>query len=118
MTDHTDPSGPPDRSEELTGREDGVWNVVTRDSVHRFDFTAGTVTRIPGPNARPGINDVTRPLKRIYECQVGGRGYWTMHADDWETDRYWQYCSVIFRIERVVEPSSLPVVEPVADGEE
>ena len=118
MTDHTDPSGPSDTLEELTGREDGVWNVVTRDSVHRFDFTAGTVTRIPGPQAHPGINDVTRPLKRIYECRVNGRGYWTMHADDWQTDLYWQHSSVITQIERVADPSTSLSVEPVAEGEE
>ena len=82
MTDRTDPGGgPADTVQELTGREDGVWNVVTRDSVHRFDFTAGTVTRIPGPNARTGVNDVPRPLKRIHECRVSERGYWTMYAD-------------------------------------
>ena len=76
------------------------------------------MTRIPGPNARPGINDVTRPLKRIYKCRVGGRGYWTIHADDWETDLYWQYCSVISRIERVPDPSKSLSVESFAEGEE
>jgi hypothetical protein len=50
---------------ELTGREEGIWNVVTRDSVHQFNFTDRTVRRIPGPTARPGINDVARPLRQI-----------------------------------------------------
>lgn len=119
MTDRTDPGGgPADTVQELTGREDGVWNVVTRDSVHRFDFTAGTVTRIPGPNARPGVNDVPRPLKRIHECRVGERGYWTMHADVWEIDCYWQRCSVIDRIERVIDPASSLLVEPQQQSED
>ena len=116
MTDTTKPANSPantadtvDTVEELTGREDGIWAVVTRDSVHRFDFDAGTVTRIPGPNARPGINDVPRLLKRIYECTVGQRGYWTMHPDAFDIDRYWQYCSLIARIERVTDPD-LPII--------
>jgi hypothetical protein len=118
MTDHSDPSRPSDTLEELTGREDGVWNVITRDSVHQFNFITSTVTRIPGPNARPGINDVPRPLRQISHCRVNERGHWTMRSDLREVDLYWQYCSVISRIERVVEPSSPPAVEPVAEGEE
>lgn len=114
MTDRG--SVPADTVQELTGREEGVWDVVTRDSVHQFDFTAGTVTRIPGPNAHPGINDVPRPLKRIYKCRVGERGHWTMDADAWEVDLYWQYSSVISRIERVLDPSSPRSTGPDKDG--
>ena len=113
MTDTTKPANSPantaDTVEELTGREDGIWDVVTRDSVHQFDFDAGTVTRIPGPNARPGINDMPRLLMRIYECSVGQRGYWTMHPDAFDIDRYWQHCSLIARIERVTNPD-LPII--------
>lgn len=120
MTDQTDlDSEPQDTVQELTGREDGVWNVVTRDSAHRFDLTACTVTRIPRPRARPGVNDVPRPLMRIYACRVNERGYWTMHSDDWEIDHYWQYSSLISRIERVVDDVSAPVsVESARDGED
>ena len=118
MTDHTDPSGPSDTLEELTGREDGVWNVITRDSIHQFNFITGMVTRIPGPNARPGINDVPRPLRQISTCRVNERGHWTMRSDSWDVDLYWQHSSVISRIERVAELSSLPSGEPVAEGEE
>jgi hypothetical protein len=118
MTDQTDPgSGPADTVQELTGREDGVWSVVTRTSAYRFDFTAGTVTRVPGPNARPGVNDVPRPLKRIDEFRVGERGYWTMHSDVWEIDCYWQYSSLISRIERVVDPSTPRSVDPQRQSE-
>lgn len=107
MTDQPDSdSTAADTLQELTGREDGIWNVVTRDSVHQFDFTTGTVTRIPGPNARPGINDVPRPLRQISECKVNERGYWTMRSNDWAIDRYWQHCSIISRIERVTTPHS------------
>ncbi len=113
MTDTTKPANSPadtvDTVGELTGREDGIWDVVTRDSVHRFDFDAGTVTRIPGPSARPGINDVPRLLMRIYECTVGQRGYWTMHPDAFDIDRYWQHCSLIAGIERVTNPD-LPLI--------
>jgi hypothetical protein len=117
MTDQTDPDGrTPDTVQELTGREDGIWNVITRDSIHQFDFTAGTVTRIPGPNARPGINDVPRPLQQISKCRVNQRGYWTMRSDLWVVDVYWQNCSVISRIERAVDPSSPRSVEPNPEG--
>lgn len=124
MTDTTKPANSPadtadtaDTAEELTGREDGIWDVVTRDSVHQFDFDAGTVTRIPGPNARPGINDVPRLLMRIYECTVGQRGYWTMHPDAFDIDRYWQHCSLIARIERVTNPDLPLIVATRSPGE-
>ena len=108
-------SAPPEMVLELTGREEGVWNVVTRDSVHQFNFADRTVTRIPGRTARPGINDVARPLRQITECRVNQRGYWTMRSDRFDVDLYWQSTSAISRIERVVD--SLPVT-PVTPGEE
>ena len=107
MTTQSDPDGLiSDTVQELTGREVGMWNVITRDSIHQFDFTARTVRRIPGPTARPGINDVARPLRQITECRVNQRGYWTMRSDRWEVDLYLQSTSVISRIERVPGPLS------------
>lgn len=110
-------TGPRETVQELTGREEGIWDVVTRDSTHRFNFDTRTVTRIPGPSARPGVNDATRPLMRIYECAVGQRGYWTMHPDAFDIDRYWQHCSVIARIERVIGPDLPPIVATQSSGE-
>lgn len=116
MSDHAgSDSAPPEMVLELTGREEGVWNVITRDSIHQFNFTDRTVRRIPGPTARPGINDVARPLRQITECRVNQRGYWTMRSDRFEVDRYWQVTSVISWIERVDD--SLPT-PPVTLGEE
>lgn len=111
MTNPAD-SASPETLDELTGSEDGLWDVVTRSSVHRFDFAAGTVTRIPGPTAHPGINDVPRPLMKIHACRVGKSGYWTMHPDDWEIEHYWQHTTTIVRIERASEPASPLLVEP------
>lgn len=87
--------------EELTGTESGRWRVVTRDSSHLFDLDERTVTRIPGPNAKPTINDLTRPLRLIRQCRVGSRGRWLMEPDslDSPVDYFWHVSSMIQRIE-------------------
>jgi hypothetical protein len=113
MSDHAGSgSATPETVLELTGREDGIWNVVTRDSIHQFNFTDRTVRRIPGPTARPGINDAARPLRQITECRVNQRGYWTMRSDRFDVDLYWQVTSVISRIERADDPLPAPSVMP------
>ncbi|MHC5796485.1 hypothetical protein ACVXZ4_10025 [Lacisediminihabitans sp. FW035] len=102
---------------ELTGREEGIWNVITRDSIHQFNFTDRTVRRIPGPTARPGINDVARTLRQLTECRVNQRGYWTMRSDRFDVDLYWQVTSVISRIERADHPLPAPPAGPGEEGE-
>ena len=96
-------------------RGDGIWNVVTRDSVYKSNFTDHTVRRISGLAARPGINDLARRLRQITECRVNERGYWTTRSDRFDVDRYWQVTRVISRIEHVDD--SLPD-SPVTPGEE
>lgn len=88
---------------ELTGVESGRWRVTTRNSSHIFDFDAGTVTRVPGPDAIPTVNDRPRPLRSIVACTVGQRGYWTMHTDERSEaiDFYWHLSSAIRHIERM-----------------
>lgn len=88
----------------LSGRESGLWRVSTRDSTHYFDLDARTVTRVPGTNATPGINDVARPLRSIDTLTVGLGGRWTMHTDGWSDsiDYYWHESSVVAKIERVL----------------
>lgn len=117
MSDHAGSDSPtPETVLELTGREEGIWNVVTRDSIHQFNFTDRTVRRIPGPTARPGINDDARPLRQITECQVNQRGYWTMRSDRFDVDLYWQVTSIVSRIERVDDPLLVPLVTPGEDS--
>ncbi|TFD66079.1 hypothetical protein [Cryobacterium sp. Hh38] len=88
----------------LTGSEGGLWQVSTRDSTHYFDLDAHTVTRVPGTNATPGINDVARPLRSIDTLTVGRGGRWTMHTDGWSDsiDYYWHESSLVAKIERVI----------------
>lgn len=72
----------------LTGVESGQWHVSTRDSVHVFDFDAGTVTRAPGAHAQLGIYDHhPSVLCHLYICQVGRPGYGTLEAD-WRAPSY------------------------------
>ena len=89
--------------EELTGTESGRWRVVTRDSSHLFNLDERAVTRIPGPNAKPTINDLSRPLRLIRQCRVGSRGHWLMEPDslDSPVDYFWHVSSVIRRIELI-----------------
>ena len=89
--------------EELTGTESGRWRVVTRDSSHLVDLDEHTVTRIPGPNAKPTINDLSRPLRLIRQCRVGSRGHWLMEPDsiDSPVDYFWHISSAIQRIELI-----------------
>lgn len=91
---------------ELTGAEGGVWLVTTSSSTYVMDLTVGTVTRHPGPNSRPTVNDLTRRLRTIDRCRVGEDGYWTMKGGGYtdSVDYYWQSTSVIQRIERI-EPA-------------
>ncbi|WP_198295496.1 hypothetical protein [Diaminobutyricimonas sp. LJ205] len=88
---------------ELTGGEGGRWRVVTLHSEYHFDLDMATVERVPGPNAAPTVNDVKRPIRSIGACQVGERGRWTMHPDDFEIDYYWQISGEIQQIERISE---------------
>ena len=87
----------------LAASETGLWKVSTLYSSHYFDSDARTVTRVPGEDASPGINDVTRPLRRIETLTVGLRGRWTMHTAGWSdtVDFYWHESSVVTKIERV-----------------
>ena len=93
----------PETVEVLTGTESGSWRVVTRDSSHLVDLDKRTVTRIPGSEAKPTINDRTRPLRLIRECRVGSRGHWLMEPDstDSPVDYFWHVSSVIRRIELI-----------------
>ena len=86
---------------ELTGTEDDVWHVHTRDSIHIFDLDAWIVERHPGPNTWADPSDGPRRLRTIESCRVGGRGHWTMKSDDYLIDYYFHYSSVIQRIDRV-----------------
>lgn len=92
--------------QELTGKESGIWRVITRDSSYVVDLDCVTITRIPGSTARPGVNDRTRPLRFPIECRVGTRGHWEMDPDPDQPmiDAFWQYSSVILRIELVGTP--------------
>ena len=93
----------PETVEVLTGTESGSWRVVTRDSSHLVDLDKRTVTRIPGSEAKPTINDRTRPLRLIRECRVGSRGHWLMEPDSTGSpvDYFWHVSSVIRRIELI-----------------
>lgn len=86
---------------ELTGDEGGVWRVTTVGSSHILNLDRGTVTRIPGRGLAASINDVERPIRSIEVCRVGALGHWTMTADRFLTDFYWQRTSSIQRIERL-----------------
>ncbi|WP_146188128.1 hypothetical protein [Mycetocola zhujimingii] len=85
---------------ELRGIERGLWEVKTLNSVHLFDLDNQTVTRVPGPNSRPGINDVPREIRSIEKCVVGRSGYWTMYPERYreEVDFYWQWSTPIASI--------------------
>ncbi|MCU1585947.1 MAG: hypothetical protein JWM49_2503 [Microbacteriaceae bacterium] len=97
----------------LTGDEGGRWRVVTRSgSNHLFDLDAGTVERIPGPNASTSINDTCRLLRTIERCEVGSTGGWTMKSVDFMVDFYWQVCTVIVRIERLSDPAEPALPRP------
>jgi hypothetical protein len=101
----------------LAASESGLWKVSTLYSSHYFDLDARTVTRVPGKDASPGINDVTRPLRRIEKLTVGLRGRWTMHTMGWSdtVDFYWHDSSVIERIERIERPTPASGSDPTPD---
>lgn len=85
----------------LNGDEGGVWIVSTRDSSYFFDLRLMTVTRRPGPNATRSVNDMQRPIRTIDSCQVGEKGRWTMHAEEWSTfEYYWQVTTPVVGIDR------------------
>ena len=98
-----DPAVEPMHVTELRGDEGGAWRVTTRDSTHFFDLDLGTVTRVPGVNAPPTINDRTRPLRSIDTLRVGARGRWTMHTDGWneDVDFFWAQTSLVAAIEAI-----------------
>lgn len=85
---------------ELTGHEDGVWQVHTRESVHVFDLSAQTTERRPGDGAVLRESGWRR-LRSIGTCRVGDRGFWTVESDDDFFDYYWVHSTVIERIERL-----------------
>ena len=95
---------------ELTGGESGCWVVTTEHSEHMFDLDAGTVERVPGPDAVPFSSDRPRPLRTIEQCQVGKRGYWTVFSDDFMVEFKWHLSTEVLRIVRVPGTGS-------ADGE-
>lgn len=89
-------------AENLTGAEGGCWTVTTLSSTHRFDLDAMTVTRIPGSDAVPTINDQTRPLLEIVTCTVGARGHSLMTPDDRDSpflEHYWHLSMQVTSIE-------------------
>ena len=92
--------------QKLAGDEGGIWRVITRDSSYLVDLDCGTITRIPGPMARSGVNDRARPLRLPMKCVVAERGYWEMDPDPDEpfVDVYYQHSSLILRIERLPAP--------------
>lgn len=87
----------------LTGTEGGRWRIWTQGSTHVMDLEAMTVTRHPGPTSGRTINDTTRPIREIRQCQVGESGYWTMSAGGLmdPIDHYWQATTPISKIERI-----------------
>ena len=91
----------PNSMTELTTAQRGYWRVVTRDSLHLFDLEGGSVTRIRGATAIETVNDRTRPLRTIEKCEVGKRGHWTMHTDNYsfDIDYFWAHTSRVHRIE-------------------
>ncbi|TDW30349.1 hypothetical protein [Cryobacterium psychrophilum] len=97
------PEVEPIRVSELTGDEGGVWRVRTRDSTHYVDLERGTVTRVPGVNAPPTVNDRARPLRTIDTLRVGARGRWTMYTDgpDENIDFFWANTSLVAAIEAI-----------------
>jgi hypothetical protein len=91
-----------ERTEELTGAEDGCWIVTTLASTYQFDLDAMTVTRIPGERASRTVHDRTRPLLEIVRCAVGERGYWLMSPEDDVSafvENYWQLSTTIQSID-------------------
>lgn len=98
---------PTEEVTDFTEVESGRWQVWTRDSVHIFDLDGGTVTRLPGSDARLGFYD-SEPsiLRHIYFCQVGRPGFWTLEAD-WRAPSFEyvrQLTTVIRKIDRVKSP--------------
>jgi hypothetical protein len=86
----------------LFGSESGCWIVTTEGSEHRFDLDAMTVARYPGPGSAATVNDQTRPLLKIVQCQVGQRGCWLMKPEGEEAEvveYYWHLSSRIRRID-------------------
>jgi hypothetical protein len=96
----------------LNGFEGGRWIVTTHGSTHLFDLDEMTVTRIPGPNAAPTVNDQTRPLLEIVHCTVDECGYWLMEPEGAETeflDYRWHLSTTIRRINPEPAPGTTPL---------
>lgn len=88
---------------DLVGDEGGMWQVTTRTSHYILDLDEMTIERIPGPDARPSVNDFRRRLREIRACAVGQSGHWTMQPEGGTLDPvefYWQVSSPIRSIER------------------
>lgn len=96
---------PPAEVTELRGSEGGLWEVTTIRSRHLFDLDHNTITRVPGPEALPSVNDTTRPIREIKVCAVGQRGYWLLEPDRDDLEFYWQAIGVILRIARLPDNS-------------
>ena len=74
------------------------WVVTTEHSEHTFDLDAGTVARVPRPDAVPFSSDQPRPLWTIEQCQVGKRGYWTVFSDNFMVEFGWHLSTEVLRI--------------------
>jgi hypothetical protein len=97
---------------ELLGSEGGRWEVETLRSHYLFDLDLQTVTRTPGPTARPSVNDTTRAIRSIKACEVGYRGYWIMEPDKADVEYYSEFTGLIVKITRLpdnVEPEQTDV---------
>jgi hypothetical protein len=84
----------------LTGGEVGVWFVYTMGSTYVFDFDAGTIERLPGPNTAVYPYDPPRMLRTIERCVVGAPGVWTIVGDQVVVNFSTQTSSQILVIER------------------
>lgn len=89
--------------EEVKGNEGRRWRIWTQRTTYLVDLDAVTITRNPGPNSSPSINDCERPLRSLDKCRVGATGYWTMRAgtDADSVEYFWQFCTEIRRIEKL-----------------
>lgn len=77
----------------------GTYIITTRSgSTYVFDMDQRTVTRTPGPDSHPDMHDGERQLRTVIQCQIGSSGYWTMVADHFAIDYFWQLTSPIVSI--------------------
>lgn len=93
---------------ELKGDEGGRWRIWTQRSSYLVDLDTMTITRVPGANSSPSINDCERPLRSLDRCRVGATGFWTMRAgsDSDLVEYFWQFSTEIRSIERLCDENS------------